>query len=620
MTEIEQAFAAHRAGKLIEADSLYRRVLAANDQNFDALHMLGVVCAQRGKLDEAKQLFLSALSIDPNDPPCHHHFGILLTKLCLYEEAIRSFDRAIVIAPNYAPAYSDRGIALRHLQRFPEALASIDRALMLNPNFAEAHCNRGTVLEKLKRYSEAKLSYDRALAIKPDVEYAEGNRIHSKQQMCDWTDLNAEISHLLAGVRRQKRVCLPFILTSLPSLPSDQLQCAKSFIADQGSFAHIWRGETHRHDRIRLAYLSPDFREHAMSYLMAGVFEMHDKSRFELTALSFKPEEQSDIGRRIRNSFERFVDVSAKSDQETAELALQLEIDIAIDLCGFTEGCRINIFSRRPAPIQVNYLGYPGTLGASYIDYLIADRTVIPQDDFSFYAEKVVWLPDSYLASDNRRRIAERTPTRAECGLPEKAFIYCCFNNSYKIAPDTFEIWARILKSVAGSVLWLLADSPSAADALRKQAKQRGLDEARLVFAQRIPPADHLARHRLADLFLDTLPYGAHTTASDALWAGLPVLTCPGPIFAGRVATSLLHAAGLPEMIASDLQQYEALARQFGQNPSLLSPIKAKLEKNRGTCPLFDTQRFTRHIEAAYTTMWERSQRGEAPASFVVES
>jgi predicted O-linked N-acetylglucosamine transferase (SPINDLY family) len=404
---------------------------------------------------------------------------------------------------------------------------------------------------------------------------------------------------------------------SLPSSPADQLQSAKTFVAGQPSFPQVWPAATHRHDRIRVAYLSPDLREHAVGFLTAGLFEAHDKSRFELTAISFK-DEATDIARRIKNSFERFIDVGAKSDQETVELMRQLQIDIAVDLCGYTEGCRINIFSRRAAPVQVNYLGYPGTLGAGYMDYLIADRTVIPAEHFGFYAEKVVWLPDTYQANDSKRCIAERTPTRAECGLPEKGFVYCSFVNSYKIMSDMFDIWMRLLKAVDGSVLWLLADNPAAADALRKQAEQRGVEGTRLVFAPRAPNADHLARQRLADLLLDTLPYGSHTTASDALWAGLPVLAVLGATFAGRVAASLLKAAGLPEMIASDLAQYETMARQFGQNPSSLVPIKTKLKDTRDTCALFDTQRYARHLEDAYATMWERAQRGDAPASFVV--
>jgi predicted O-linked N-acetylglucosamine transferase (SPINDLY family) len=410
-------------------------------------------------------------------------------------------------------------------------------------------------------------------------------------------------------------------MLTLPSSSADQLRCAELFVGDQYpvSANALWRGVRYAHDSIRIAYLSADFHQHATARLMAGLFELHDRSSFETTALSFGPADDSDMRRRLQRSFDRFVDVRMKTDQEIAELVRKLEIDIAIDLKGFTQDGRTNIFAQRAAPIQVSYLGYPGTMGAEYIDYIIADRVVIPHEHRRAYAEKVVYLPESYQANDAKRRIAERPPTRMEAHLPEKGIVFCSFNGNYKITPDVFDVWMRLLREVEGSVLWLIEASATAVDNLRREAGKRGISVERLVFAPKTDLESHLARHSLADLFLDTLPYNAHTTASDALWAGLPVLTCLGSTFPSRVAASLLHAVELPELITRSLEEYEALALKLARDPMLLSSLKAKLANNRVICPLFDTDRFARHIEAAYRMMWELWQRGESPRSFSVD-
>lgn len=352
---------------------------------------------------------------------------------------------------------------------------------------------------------------------------------------------------------------------------------------------------------------------------MAGLFEQHDRSRFEIFGISFGDDDRSQIRKRLVAGFDHFHDVRSKSDEEVAKLLCDLQIDIAIDRNGHTRHARSGIFARRPAPIQVSYLGFPATTGANFIDYIIADPVVLPPEHQKFFSEKVAYLPDCYQVNDSKRKIAERTPLRRDMSLPEDGFVFCCFNNNWKIIPAVFDVWMRLLHQVEGSVLWLLKDNEGAEHNLSREARQRGIDPSRLVFAGRLAPAEHLARHRLADLFLDTLPYNAHTTASDALWTGLPVVTCLGEAFAGRVAASLLHAAGFPELITSSLQDYEALALRLAREPDYLTDIKARLMAHRGTCSLFDTSRFARHLEAAYTTMWETWQRGEAPSSFCVQ-
>jgi predicted O-linked N-acetylglucosamine transferase (SPINDLY family) len=380
----------------------------------------------------------------------------------------------------------------------------------------------------------------------------------------------------------------------------------------------LWQGERYAHDRIRIAYLSADFRPHPVAFLIAGVFEHHDKSRFETTGLSFGPASDSDIRKRMASAFDHFIDVRNESDFDIATRMRRMEIDIAIDLTGFCEHGRTEILAFRPAPVQVSYLGFPGTTGADFVDYIIADSTIIPKDHAQHFSEKVVYLPDSYQANDRKRRVAPRAPSRREAGLPDDGTVFCAFNNAYKITPPIFDLWMGLLKEVEGSVLWLLGDNPGAIRNLALAAEARGVPARRLIFAHRVAPDEHLARFGLADLFLDTLPYNAHTTASDALWTGVPVVTCMGEAFAGRVAASLLKAAGLPELITGSLEDYGALALKLGRDRDGLKGLKEKLALTRLSCPLFDTARTTRHLEAAYAEMWRRQLQGQAPLGFTI--
>jgi predicted O-linked N-acetylglucosamine transferase (SPINDLY family) len=401
------------------------------------------------------------------------------------------------------------------------------------------------------------------------------------------------------------------------------LSCARIFVSEK--FGHslrpLWRGEPYQHQKIRLAYLSGDFRDHAVASLISGVFEHHATDRFETHGFSFGSDKQSTARSRIESSFDSFVDVERKTDLEIAEMIREKEIDIAIDLMGFTGASRPGILAHRPAPLQVNYLGFAGTLAAPFIDYIVADRVVIPEAQRQAYSEQVVYLPDTYLPHDSKQRIAAKKPTRAEAGLPETGFIFCSFNNTYKFTPEMFDIWMRLLRGVEASVLWLPEGNPAAMRNLKREAEARGVAAARLCFAPFLKAADeHLARLALADLFLDTLPFNAHTTAADALYAGLPVLTTAGGSFPGRVAASLLNAAGLPELVTESLDAYETLAVKLAREPTALAVIKARLAANRATHALFDTARFTRNLEAAFTRMWERQQGGEPPASFAVDS
>jgi predicted O-linked N-acetylglucosamine transferase (SPINDLY family) len=501
-------------------------------------------------------------------------------------------------------------------------LSHYDRALKLKPDFAEAYNDKGNSLIELKRYEEALFNYYQAIKLKPDYEYLSGTILHTKMFMCNWQNFKVNVKSLSLQINENKKSSFCLAVLALTDSPSIQRKSSEIWINDKYPFNSLLDPilKSKRRDKIKIGYYSPDFREHPVAHLLIELLELHDKNQFELFGFYFGPPDSSKMHKRISSAFNQFIDVELKSDKDIALISRELGIDIAVDLTGFTESARTDIFSYRAAPIQVNYLGYPGTTGAEYIDYIIADPIIIPSESQQYYSEKVVYLPNSYQANDRQRSITNKVFTKDELGLPKDSFVFCCFNNNYKITPNTFDGWVRILKAVKGSVLWLLEDNPIAALNLRKEAQFRGLDPNRLVFAKRANPPEHLARHRAADLFIDTLPYNAHTTASDALWAGLPVLTCKGESFASRVAASLLNAIELPELITTTQEQYEATAIELATNPEKLKDIKNKLERNRLTTALFDTPRFTKHIEAAYKQMYERYQADLQPNNIYIEN
>ena len=611
-------------GHFEEALSAYDHALALNPNLAEAWLGRGHVFAQLQKYGDALVAYDRAVALKPYLAEPWLVRGLVLSIFGNRQAALSGFDRALALDPNLGEASIGRGNIFLQLQQYDNALAAYDRALALNANFAEAWFGRADTFLHLRDYEKALTAFDRALTLKPDIEFAKGARLHVKLSLSDWANLEAEVLDLVAIVRAKKPAISPFLFMGISSSAADQLTCVTSNLSDRPLFPVVWRGEIYSHDRIRIGYFSADFRTHPVAQLMAGVFEHHDNTRFDTTAFAYGPDDASELRNRIKSTVENFIDVRGMTDDEIAEIIRRREIDVLVDLTGLTLHNRSSVLSRRVAPVQVNFLGYPGTLGPDWIDYIIADPTIIPEDHFRFYSERVVWLPDtyqpnSYQADDNRRGIPKCSLTRAECNLPESAFVFCSFNNTYKITPAMFDLWMRLLKAIPGSVLWLSQTNSTAEGNLGKEAELRGVSPERILFAPRLPEmSDHLARQRQADLFLDTLPYNAHTTASDALWAGLPVLTCLGETFAGRVAASLLKAIGLPELITTSLEDYEALALKLAREPSLLASIKAKLARNRDRYPLFDTARFTRHIEAAYTTMWQRYQNGAVPQAFAV--
>ena len=599
-----------------EAFAAYDKALSIKPDLENAWLGRGHVFYDLKRYAEAFAAYDKALSIKPDLENAWLGRGNVFCGLKRYDEAFAAYDKALSIKPDLETAWLGRGNVFCDLKRYDEAFAAYDKALSIKPDLENAWLGRGNVFWSLRRYDEAFAAYDKALSIKPDLESVEGSRLHMKMHLCNWEKLDKEIGDLTNSIRAGKGNCPPFALLSLTDLPDDHLRCTQAW----GAAIHpitaksVWQDKIYKHDKIRLGYVSADLRTHAVAYLIAELFELHDKDRFSVTAFSLGRDDNSDIRRRLVSSFDRFIDCYTLSDFDVAHAIADSEIDILVDLMGFTQDAHTNIFAYRPAPIQVNYLGYPGTIGASFIDYIIGDKTLFTLADAAVYSEKLVQLPDSYQPNDRKRQISTKAFTRREAGLPDNKFVFCCFNNSYKISPQTFGCWMRILKCVEGSVLWLRAENQTAIANLKTEAQTRGIESARLVFANRVPQlSDHLGRLRLADLFLDTLPFNAHTTASDALWAGLPVLTQIGSTFAGRVAASVLKAINLPELITHSPEEYEALAIELALNKEKLRRIQEKLARNRLTTPLFDTPLYTKHLEAAYEAMYQRYQAGLPP-------
>ena len=599
---------------------LHKAVALKPDQA-EAWRMLGVIAQHRQRLDEALASYDRALAVNPQSAEVWSNRGTVLMDLKRFEEAVTSLDRALALSPDGASIWHNRGTALRELRRTDEALASFDKALALEPGLTVTLNSRSAVLWKEKRdYAGAVRDLEQLIRIAPDYDYAQGLLLHLKMQAADWTDFGPSVAAVNEGVRAGKRIVQPFVYQAISSSPEELQKCSTLYAN------HLYRPApalplkgNRGHRKIRLGYMSGEMRAQAIGFLMVGVFEHHDRDKFELVVLDNGHADASSTRARIVKAADRLIDITQLSNHAAASRIRDEEIDILINLNGYFGAVRMEIFAEKPAPLQVNYLGLPATLGADYIDYILADRIVIPDAERRFYTESVVHLPDTYWPTDNRQDIAAATPTRAQCGLPESAFVFCNFNQSYKFTPGMFASWCRILEQTPGSVLWLMDGLEEFRQNLRRAAQSHGIAPDRLIFGAQIPLSQHLARLKLADLSLDSLPYNEHTTGCDVLWAGVPLLTCPGTAFPGRVAASMLTALGLPELIAKDLGDYERLAAVLARDPAQLAAIRQKLEGQRKKAPLFDTARFTRNLEAAYTQMWARWLKGQAPSALSID-
>ena len=642
------------AGRHSEAEHEFARYLALKPGNAAVLQSLGRCFAMQGRHGDALAAFDRALAAGVPDLALHRAraqslqtLGRLTEALVSYDaalalgedaeslggrgmlhlllqhdrEAIQDFARLLALSPDDAAAWLGQGTALLRLNRLDDAVAALDRALQLGPSSPDALHNRATALAKLNRFDAAARDCEALLKLAPEYPYALGLLLHCRLYACDWRGLDHLTGATEDAVAMDKPAIHPFLQLTISDVPERNLRAARIYA--QRLFPEtppLWRGEHYHHDRIRIAYLSADFHRHATAFLMAGVFEKHDRARFETIAISYGPNDGSDMRHRLEHAFDRFVDARTLADHDIAQQLRAMEIDIAVDLKGYTGDARPGILSLRPCPIQAHYLGYPGTLGAETIDYFFADEITVPFGARAGFAEQIVWLPGCYQCNDSRRPDPTEPPSRQSVGLPESAFVFCCFNSSFKISPAIFDIWMRLLHTTAGSVLWLLETNRLAAGNLRREAGSRGIAPDRVIFAPRVGLDDHLARLKLADLALDTFPYGAHTTASDAVRSGLPLLTLRGQSFAARVATSVLTAAGIAELAAESAEEYENRAAELARDSGALAAIRARLHAAPRASSLFDTVRFTRHLESAYATMYDRQQQGLPPAAFRVES
>ena len=641
-----KAFDLLKKKDFINAKFMYENILAIDQKNFDALFFLAVIFINFKNYKKARDLLKQVVLIKPNFADGYNNLGICLEKLNDLDGAIKNYNLAINSRPNFAEAYNNMGVAyqklrnfdqailqykkaisykslyldayinlansFKEIKKFEEAIKNYDLAINLNPNSAEAYFNLATALQDIKNFEKAVLNFEKVLLLDKEIPFCKGYLLHAKMLCCNWNGLNELYKEIYSDVEKNRYSATPFGYQAICDDESNLQKCAQLYSSKR--FPEIKNNffvkKISKNKKIKIGYLCGEFREQATSILMTEVWEKHNKEDFEIIAFDSGWDDKSLRRNRILNAFDKFIDISKISDLDAAKLIYREEIDILINLNGFFGTGRPVVFSYRPAPIQINYLGFPGTIGSKYIDYILCDQTVVPLESKKFYNEKIIYLPNSYQANDAKRNISDKKFLREELSLPKESFVFCCFNNNYKITPNIFDVWVRLLKKIDNSVIWLIEGNSEATKNLIKEAKIRNIDASRLIFAKRMKLEDHLARHKNADLFLDTLPYNAHTTASDSLWAGLPVLTCLGKTFPGRVAASLLRSLDLPELITYSENEYIAKAEEFALNPEKLKLIKHKLDVNKFSKSLFNTELFCRNLESAFKIVFDKHSLG----------
>ena len=585
----------------------FKNALTIDANYVDAYNNIGIVYRELNKHDDAIDSWKKALKIKPNYIHAYNNIGNVLLEKKNPKLAINNYNIAISLNKNFYEAYFNKGNAFQELNLHDQAIKSYNEAIKIKSNYAEAYFNKGNSLREINLLEEAIIEYENAYKINTKLKNLLGTLIFTKHNLCNWENYNQDIDLLKNEILKKKNASKAFTVLSIFNSLSLQKISAEINVKDKFKNFNMSKKIIikNKNKKIRLGYYSADFRKHAMSYLLTKMFELHDKSKFEIFAFSFGPETNDYMQKRISSTFYKFIDVRTKTDLEVAKLSQELKIDIAIDLMGFTKLNRFGIFIEKCAPLQINYLGYPGTTGSNSIDYIIADKFLIPEINQKHYSEKIIYLPNSYQVRDSTQKISEKNYTRKELGLIENSFVFCCFNKHYKINPKIFNLWMKILKKINGSVLWMLEDNIKTSKNLKKEALKNGISEDRIIFAKRVSMEEHLARHKAADLFIDTYPYGAHTTCSDALWAGLPVATLVGETFASRVAGSILSAINMKELITYTEKEYENLIIDLATDSRKLKQIKIKLSKNKYTEPLFDTKLYTRNIESSYSKIYE---------------
>ena len=650
------ALSSFENGQLEKSQKICLQILEKNSEDFDTLYLLGIINFQKKNYANSNKIFQKAIIINSNNAEIHNYNAISFVKLKKFDLAIESWDKAIKIQPNFAEAYNNKGGCLVEIKQFENALKNFEAAIKIKPNFAEAYNNKGIVLAKIKEYENALKNFEAAIKIKPNFSepyigignlfkdnldkleeaikfYEKGIELNpnsknalsalifTKLQLCEWKSYISDLEKLKKKIINKINFSNAFHILSFYDSLEIQNKNIKMYMDDRFPKKKIFGPiiDKYYNKKIRIGYYSSDFRNHAVCYQLVNLIELHDKSKFEIIGMSLGKKNNDETRNRIVKAFDEFHELHGKTDHEIVQLSRNLKIDIAIDLMGFTKNNRFEIFIERCAPIQINYLGYSGTSGSKSIDYIVGDKTLIPNDVKKHYSEKIIYLPDSFMMNDSKRKISDKTFLRKEFDLPDKSFVFCCFNNFYKITPNIFDIWMRLLKKNKDSVLWLPRSNSRIFKNLIQEAKNRDVDHSRIIFAKYMPlTADHLARISLADLFLDTFPYNAHSTCSDALYSGLPVITKAGNSFSGRVAASMLNAVGLPELITKTENEYEELALYFSKNRDQLQKIKRKLKENKLKTSLFDTKKYVKNIEEAYKKIYKRNIENLLPETIIL--
>ena len=605
-----------------------RRAAQKAQGNQAQLANLFALCGQKmqaGNYEEAIAGYKRILRHVPDNAASYHNLGVSQESLGQHEEAIEAYKNALKYDPACVEACSNLGGLLHRLHQSDKALALLEQAIRIDPEFADAHHNLGCTLNALGRLEEAISAHRKALACQPDFLISKFELCGLRRTICDWSGLEAENAACLQAIYERSIKISPFQILPMTGDPVQQLRHNRLFAADQKvAETSIFSDypafdEAGKERPVRIGYLSSDFNQHAVSVLIAELLERHDRSKFEIFGYCYSKDDGSETRARVVSAFDQYVPVLQMSDYQAAKRIHQDGIDILVDLKGYTRDARSRILTHRPAPVQVNYLGYPSTMGADFIDYIIGDAVVTPMEHQPHYDEAIVQLPQCYMPNDTKRKIADEMPTRQAHGLPETGFVFCSFNNAYKITEEMFSVWMRLLDQVEGSVLWLFEANQMCKENLRREALAFGVDPSRLIFAPKLLKLeDHLARYRLADLFLDSSPYNAHTTASDALWAGLPVLSCAGQTFASKVASSLLHAIKIPELSTNTIEDYEKVALNLATDAAKLAELRNRLVQNRHSAPLFDIESYTRGIELAFLQMVRNRRETGIPSPFAV--
>ena len=601
-----------------KAKKVCEDILDIQPDDLNATNLLAILNFHNKDFVQSIKFFEKAIEINPNISETYNNLGNVYYEFKQFNIAIENYNKALKIKPNFALSYYNRAKALQEINQKQEAISDYDKAISINNNFSAAYKNLGNLYMELKILDKSIYNHEQALKINPNMSYLNGTIIQSKCGLSEWANFKEDKLFLENNILSGKKTTSPFPTILIYDSPSLQKKAIEIFVKSEFENPKKIKLEKIKNEKIKIGYYSSDFHNHATMYLMANLFELHDKNKFEIYAYSFGPDDGSKIRKRVMKTFDKFFDVKSKTTNEIVQHSRELNLDIAVDLKGFTNNNRFDLFIERCAPIQISYLGFPGTTSSDCIDYLIADKIVIPEENKNYYSENIIYLPNSYQVNDSNPDLSKKIFSKKDFNLPENKFIFCCFNHNFKILPDMFEIWMKILKKVKNSVIWLLIDNETAQNNLKKILVSNDIDPNRMIFAGRLPHSEHIIRLGLADLFLDTFPCNAHTTASDALRSSLPIITIKGNSFASRVASSLLSSVGLEELITKSGKEYEELAVKIAENKNFYKEIKDKLKKNIIDMPLFNSKLFTKKLETAYIEVYKNYNENIKPETIKI--